>query len=219
MEKQENIDPKLREALRDRLQFRYEFLSAMDQDMNILESRSTDNFATCLTKLKSIKDSVPLGKEVPESFSLKIQRKLASTVPPRPIVKISHENAFAHSKRLCQDVIDLEQMLDYRGPGNFKTSVWTLLSRKPQPSVYIRCLVQALAINDLTILGSISIKQLIFDDIAELVLPSSILLEANTDDVELPSDPRFQIARNMNAFVTRFSQVVILHLKTPGNRY
>ncbi|KAJ5240238.1 NatC N(alpha)-terminal acetyltransferase Mak10 subunit [Penicillium chermesinum] len=137
VEKQDTIDQKLREALRDRLLFRYEFLSALDQDLNVLETRSTASFTTCLQKLSSIKESAFLGKQVPESFSLKIQRKLASTVPPRPIVEISHEDAFSHIKRLCQDAIDLEQVLDYRGPSNFKTFIWTLLSRKtPTISLY-----------------------------------------------------------------------------------
>lgn len=88
-----------------------------------------------------------------------------------------------------------------------KTAVWTLLSRKPQPSVYIRCLLQALIVSDMTILGAVSVRQFLYDELAELVLPSSILLEANTDDVELPSDPRFQIAQHMEGFVKRFAQV------------
>lgn len=87
-----------------------------------------------------------------------------------------------------------------------QTAVWVLLSRKPQPSVYIRCLLQALIVNNMTILGAVPVKQFLYDDLAELVLPSSILLEANTDDVELPSDPRFQIAQQMQGFVKRFAQ-------------
>lgn len=57
---------------------------------------------------------------MPDAFSLKIQRKLASTVPPRPMVTISSDDALAHLKRLCQDAIDMQQMLDYTGPSNFK---------------------------------------------------------------------------------------------------
>jgi hypothetical protein len=57
---------------------------------------------------------------MPEAFSLKIQRKLASTVPPRPMVQIPSDDALAHLERLCQDAIDMQQMLDYRGPSNFK---------------------------------------------------------------------------------------------------
>ena len=59
----------------------------------------------------------------------------------------------------------------------------------------------------MTILGAVSVKQFLYDDLAELVLPSSVLLEANADEVELPSDPRFQIARQMEGFVKRFAQV------------
>lgn len=91
-----------------------------------------------------------------------------------------------------------------------QTAVWTLMSRDPQPSVYIRCLLQALIVGDTTILGKVPVKKFLYDDLAELVLPWSVLLQANTDEVELPSDPRFQIAQKMEGFVQRFSQVCYL---------
>ncbi|KAJ5676164.1 hypothetical protein N7462_009061 [Penicillium macrosclerotiorum] len=203
---EEGIDQRVREAIRCRLLLRREFLSSLDQDLEVLDTRSSDNFVSCLSYLEALTASVSLGKAVPEAFSLKIQRKLASTVPPRPIVHIGHDDALAHLKRLCQDAMDMQQMLDYRGPSDFKTAVWTLMSRKPQPSVYIRTLLQALIVHEMKILGAVSVKQFLYDDLAELVLPASMLLEANTDDVELPSDPRFQIAQRMEGFVKRFSQ-------------
>lgn len=66
-------------------------------------------------------------------------------------------------------------------------------------------------VNNMTILGAVPVKQFLYDELAELVLPSSILLEANMDDIEVPSDPRFQIAKQMDAFVQRFSQVCTFH--------
>ncbi|KAK9855574.1 NatC N(alpha)-terminal acetyltransferase [Penicillium brevicompactum] len=203
---QADIDQKLKDAIRCRLAFRHEFLSALDQDLEVLETRDTHNFESCLSELGPLTESVSLGKPIPEAFSLKIQRKLASTVPPRPMVNISCDDALAHLKRLCQDAIDMQQMLDYTGPSNFKTAVWTLLSRKPQPSIYIRCLLQALIVSNYNILGTVPVKDFLFGELAELVLPASILLEANTDDVEVPSDPRFQIALKMDGFMKRFSQ-------------
>ncbi|KAJ5723502.1 hypothetical protein N7488_001537 [Penicillium malachiteum] len=210
---QNEMDQKLRDAIRTRLMFRYEFMTALDGDLEVLDTRSTDNFKSCLAHLDALRESYPIGTPVPEAFSLKIQRKLASTVPPRPIVHIKHEDALDHLKRLCKDAIDMQQILEYRGPTNIKarppfstTAIWTLLSRKPHPSVYIRCLMQALIVSDMTILGAVTVKKFLYDDLVELVLPSSILLEANTDDVELPSDPRFQIARLMEGFVKRFAQ-------------
>jgi hypothetical protein len=117
---QEGIEQKLRDAIRSRLLLRREFLASLDQDLEILDTRSTDSFVSCLTYLKTLTETASLGNAVPEAFSLKLQRKLASTVPPRPIVHIKQDDALFHMKRLCQDAIDMQQMLDYRGPSNFK---------------------------------------------------------------------------------------------------
>ncbi|KAJ5171931.1 hypothetical protein N7492_004524 [Penicillium capsulatum] len=117
---QKEMDEKLRDALRCRLLFRRSFLSALDQDLEVIETRSTEDFASSLSHLVTLSETTGLGKLVPAAFSMKIQRKLASTVPPRPIVHIDYENAIAHAKRICQDAIDMQQMLDYRGPSNFK---------------------------------------------------------------------------------------------------
>lgn len=114
------IDDELREAIKCRLIFRREFLAALEQDIEVIRTRSTKHFANCLSRLPSLAKSTSLGKAVPDAFSLKIQRRLASTVPPRPMVNISVEDALAHLKRLCQDAIDLERILDYRGPYNFR---------------------------------------------------------------------------------------------------
>ena len=208
-EQEDTIDGKLRDAIKSRLSLRRSLLHALDEDEDI-KTKLTEHFTTCLPHVSSLSESGSLGKRIPEAFSEKIQRKLASTVPPRPIVRISFEDALAHLKRLCQDAIDLREVLDYRGPHNFRVAIWTLLSRKPQPSVYIRALTQALLVNNTNILGSISVKEFLYSDLTELVFPSSVLLQSNTDETEMPSDPRFQIARHMDGFVKRFGQVSYL---------
>ncbi|GKZ82357.1 hypothetical protein AnigIFM56816_007169 [Aspergillus niger] len=205
-EQKGRLDERLQQAIKIRLLFRRDFLKGMEQDINVIETRSKEPFLACLSHLDDMAKSNTLGAQVPDSFSWKIQRKLASTVPPRPLVNINFDDALAHLRRLCQDAIDLQEVIDYRGPYNFKITVWTLLSRKPQPSVYIRSLVQTMILNNMTILGTVPVKQFLYDELAELVLPSSILLQANMDDIEVPSDPRFQIAKQMDAFVHRFSQ-------------
>ncbi|KAA8650465.1 hypothetical protein EYZ11_000815 [Aspergillus tanneri] len=207
------IDWKLREAIKLRLTFRRDFLLGLNQDVDVMETRTTHHFTSCLSQLDPITKTITLGTLVPEAFSWKIQRKLASTVPPRPMVKISSDDALAHLKRLCQDAIDLLELLDYRGPYNFKVAIWTLLSRKPQPSVYIRSLLQTVIVNvvnnNTTILGTSPAKQFLYDELGEIVLPTSTLLQANTDDTEMPTDPRFQIAQHMDAFAKRFAPAFI----------
>lgn len=56
------------------------------------------------------------------------------------------------------------------------------------------------------IVGSVPVKQFFFHDLAELVLPCSPLLEEH-EDVEMPSDPRFKMAKIMDAFVKKTAQV------------
>ena len=62
---------------------------------------------------EAINKSHPLGITVPEAFSTKIQRKLASTMPPRPIVQLSFEDANIHFKRLIVDGKEVVKVLDF----------------------------------------------------------------------------------------------------------
>ncbi|KAK2766208.1 hypothetical protein FQN54_007724 [Arachnomyces sp. PD_36] len=204
-EKDTDISDEFKKALSQRLIFRREFLKGLDQDLNVLETRSMESFQASIPLVCQIEESMPRGKPVEEAFSLKLQRKLASTVPPRPMVNVDTKEAMAHLRRLCQDAADVLQMLDYRGPYNLRETIWALQSRKPQPSVYIRSIVQSLLVNDMRIIGSVLVKQFFFDDLAELVLPCSPLLEEH-EDVEIPSDPRFKTAKIMDSFVKRSAQ-------------
>ncbi|KKZ64641.1 hypothetical protein EMCG_09449 [[Emmonsia] crescens] len=200
------IDEVIREALVHRLLFRRELLSGLDMDTMPAKERSPQPFLAALRQIRLIEKSMPLGKPVPEAFSLKIQRRLASTVPPRPMVHVSAADAIAYMTRFCQDAVDVQQILDYRGPYNLQTLVWALQSRKPQPCVYIRSLVQSLLVHEMEILGSVAVKDFFFDGLAELVLPYSQLLDRKNEEVEAPSDSRFQIAKHMDNFVKRAAQ-------------
>ena len=117
---QSDIDDNLKDAIKCRLAFRRDFLAAVEQDIAIMETKSTEHFESCLKQLPTLKKSFDLGKPVPDSWSLKIQRKLASTLPPRPMVNVSPEDALAHLTRLCEDAIDIKEIVDYRGSYNLK---------------------------------------------------------------------------------------------------
>jgi hypothetical protein len=128
-EKDATIPPSIKRALSQRLIFRREFLSGLDQDTDVLETGSMENFQASIPLVSQIEESMSLGKPVEEAFSLKLQRKLASTVPPRPMVKIDRKEAMEHLGRLCQDATDVLQMLDYRGPYNLRV-------RSDKPGIY-----------------------------------------------------------------------------------
>ena len=57
------------------------------------------------------------------------------------------------------------------------------------------------------VLGTISLKKFLFDDLEELVLPADILIDSANRDIEAPQDRRFQISNRMDAFVERAADV------------
>lgn len=109
----EEISSEIKEALLHRLRFRASFLKTVEK----ADSRTSSNLKALWTELMAslpaLKSSTELGKAVPSSFSVKLQRKLASTVPPRPIVQVSDEAAFDHLERLCRDGSVVVEVLDY----------------------------------------------------------------------------------------------------------
>jgi N-alpha-acetyltransferase 35, NatC auxiliary subunit len=100
-------------ALLYRLQFRAKFLRIVE----VAASRTSPGIKAMWTDLLSylpqVISSAKLGKSVPESFSVKVQRKLASTVPPRPIVHVSQDRAFEHLGRLCRDAAAAVDVFEY----------------------------------------------------------------------------------------------------------
>jgi N-alpha-acetyltransferase 35, NatC auxiliary subunit len=109
-----SISSDLIQALDARLMFRDAFLVTME---STLGTSSPDYMRTCWKEgiliLERIKKSHALGKELPDAFSPKLQRKLASTMPPRPIVQISFDLAFGHLTSLFKDGIEVIDVFNY----------------------------------------------------------------------------------------------------------
>lgn len=57
----------------------------------------------CLNFLPALVKTKHLGVAVNDSFSAKIQRRLASSIPPRPIVEISFEESYVYLNQLCRN--------------------------------------------------------------------------------------------------------------------
>jgi hypothetical protein len=96
-----------------RLKFRIAFLTAVSlagqRDMT-LSKKAWDELVALLS---GVPTSHELSKPVINAFSVKLQRKLASTVPPRPVVTIAFETAYKHLERLCHDGRALTEILNY----------------------------------------------------------------------------------------------------------
>lgn len=95
-------------------------MSALDEAIDTHEKKSLPHIRACLGQIELINKSNALGKAVDAAFSLKIQKRLASTVPPKPMVKIKFEDAIDHLTRFCQDFIDAQTIVDYTGTHNLR---------------------------------------------------------------------------------------------------
>lgn len=109
----EAIAPKLKDALQSRLKFRISFLTIVEQADSRTSPNIKEMWTDLLGQIPDIRSTTILGRPKPESFSLKLQRRLASTVPPRPMVEVSEEAAFDHLERLCKDASVAVEVLKY----------------------------------------------------------------------------------------------------------
>ena len=101
-----------------RLRWRRIFLEAVAAKLTIEEDCRVPNWTTCLEQLPEISQTAKLGRRVPEAWSVKIQRRLASSVPPRPIVSVDVSKALEFFEHLCADGIEAEKVLQCPKPSN-----------------------------------------------------------------------------------------------------
>ncbi|MCJ1249982.1 hypothetical protein MMC30_007208 [Trapelia coarctata] len=198
----ESLKRSIREAIVCRLEFRKGFLNAVGLEAKLAKQKHTSIWRSCLDLLSDLTKSGELGTSILECFSSKIQRRLASTVPPRPLISTSIGDAHHYLQILLNDGIAARDVLECSTGSQITNFVLVFQSRKPQPSTYIRCLLMSFVNNILLFpAGSSWRAQFYFNDLTEIVLPAPILVDVKNFDVEAPHDPRFQISEKMNKFV------------------
>ncbi|KAI5862267.1 Mak10-domain-containing protein [Durotheca rogersii] len=195
-------------ALDLRLELRLAFLRAID--LSTLRKAHPDSLKMPWIEMKGLLEHIkrqhPLGKPVPEAFSTKLQRRLASTMPPRPIVQPSFEECYDLFKRFFQDGIDVMDVLKYSEPQSLLTFVSLFQARKPQPLVYNRVLLQNLLFREMVVLGNYSIRQILDHDLSIVVLPCAQQIDPANDNIEMPNDPRHRVAIQMEMFRQRVAE-------------
>ena len=107
----EPMDVSVKDALLNRLRFRKMLLSAVQPD-GFVDRQRARLWEGCLELLPILSQTNKLSVSPEGSFSIKIQRKLASSVPPRPIVKISFDEALARLNSICQNGRDAYRIFD-----------------------------------------------------------------------------------------------------------
>ncbi|CBX97049.1 hypothetical protein IAQ61_008005 [Plenodomus lingam] len=199
------IDDSLRAAILSRLEFRQFFLRALDIDLSL--SQIPYSWPPVLESLHAINASHSLGKPVARAFSSKLQRRLASTVPPRPIVELSFADALKQLHNMISDCTEATRFADLpQDPLEYQSFLWYFASRNPPPLAYARSYLAALLFHPDVLQSSVSLP---LADVKSLVLPASPILDpANwalspPRNPNLAKPPRLQFAMLIDEFVER----------------
>jgi hypothetical protein len=163
-----------------------------------------------LANITNITSTHALGKTVPDSFSTKIQRKLASTVPPRPIVELAFKDALENLTQLCIDCEEATRFTDLPlDPLEYQAFLWIFASRSPPPLCYSRAYLATILFHPDVLNSGISLP---LTDIKSLVFPASPILDpvnwtiSPPRNMNLPKPPRLQLALLIDEFVDRAGQ-------------
>jgi hypothetical protein len=103
----DGIDSDLQAGLLARLEFRNAFLRAVMAEPRKAAPGGGDYWKMCLDHLAAIEATHDQAVSVDESFSIKIQRRLASTVPPRPIIQLQFSACLSFLRQLFTNAIDV----------------------------------------------------------------------------------------------------------------
>ncbi|CCX30815.1 Similar to N-alpha-acetyltransferase 35, NatC auxiliary subunit; acc. no. Q7T322 [Pyronema omphalodes CBS 100304] len=195
-------------AIRNRILLRKALLSNFQRDSD-WKKNPEPQWEGCLAFIEAIEKDHTLAKEVPEAWSMSIQRKLASSVPPRPLVDLPFSEAISTVRKLCTETHDIYKLLDYAGASNVMSYFIHFGARQPTPLPYTRSLIQTLFCKDLRICGKLPIRDILYDDVRELCNPPAKLFDPKNDECEAPSNPKFQIAERMEWFIARAGRLYI----------
>ena len=118
----DHLSDQLRSALIVRLNLRKKLLLALAFDLEILDRVNMRRWNEVYELIPDLVLTKGCGIPAERFFSAKVQRRLASTVPPRPIVNISFDEACAHLKRLCLEGQEVYKVLECQGGSNIIVS-------------------------------------------------------------------------------------------------
>lgn len=192
-------------AIKSHLEFRYKLLELL---AGLQAPEGTDDrteWPQLLELLDRINSYHKLATPCPTAFSEKVQRQLATSTPPRPMLQISWDLAISKWKTLCLDMIAAQHYTSseiIQSPAGLHKAVWAFSSRD-QPCCLSRAEIQSIMFGQQAIKDEIPHYELLLRDIQDLVLPGDPLTDQRSFEVELTSDPRHVASRHMEAFMDK----------------
>ena len=200
------LNPPLYDALKARLDVRY-FLLSMLQNCSVGTPTNTISIEQIISLVNSVEKTSDLGQAAPgEAFTLKMQRRLASSVPPRPMIVTPKNDAFLFFKQLITDSTRAFEVLKITCSVDLLVAYQSFMAQDPQPSVYVRALLQSFLTLHNNILGQFSLRHFISQDLQLMVLPNSVLMTEGFGNTPGLNEEQIQALAQFDYFINRFGQ-------------
>ncbi|KAK5088190.1 N-alpha-acetyltransferase, non-catalitic subunit [Lithohypha guttulata] len=197
------INPQLKDAISARLGFRHEVLGMLMKHTNS-EAPPSSHTTTMHQSLDAQQKSQPLSKPVSEAFSTKLQRRLASTVPPRPMVTVSMDQAWNFWHQMLDDCSNIFSVRQATHSQDLYIAYQIFAYSSPQPSTYPRALLQMFLTNENLVGSRIEPSYFLEEDIRSLTLPASQLLRVANGTYGRFCHGNQRVADTMQEFIDRF---------------
>ncbi|KAK5937949.1 N-alpha-acetyltransferase, non-catalitic subunit [Knufia obscura] len=203
-----DLDLNQQSAISARLNFRNDVLETLMQH-SIGQTPPSSLFSFIHDSLKETQNTHHLGVVVPGAFSTKLQRRLASTVPPRPMVTVSMDEAWNFWHQMlddCKNVFSVQQATHGQ---DLITAYQIFAYSSPQPSTYPRALLQLFLNFEGRVANRNEPVYFLEEDLQSLTLPASQLLTISDNACGRLHNGNQQVADCMRRFVDQFEQTFI----------
>lgn len=201
-------------ALEARLQFVRTYLALLLNDLN--------DWSDLIGILETVAHSHNLATAIPEAFSEKVQRQLATSTPPRPMLEMSWQEAHEKWTKMCAEISEAERLTSFHvchSPHGLQRALWAFAYREPQPNIFARAYIQNILFGSDRITEDMTLFDLFLTDFRDLVLAGDPLADPESFQVEMPSDPRHRCSRIMEVFMDRaFDEYLNLYRMVCQNR-
>ena len=163
--------------------------------------------------IDTLRTTHQLGQTVPGAFSPKMQRRLASTVPPRPIVELDFKDALEKLQNMASACHEATRLISIKlDPLEYQSFLWHFSSRSPPTLTYSRSYLSNIVHHPEMYNPAMSLS---LGDVKTLVLPASPILDPGNWTLSPPRNPllpkpsRLQLALLMDDFVERADQAYL----------
>lgn len=193
-----NLKQDVKDALESRLQSRKLYMLSAFGEANLWANLAG------YTEDKMTEESHRLAQAIPEAFTDKVQRHLATSTPPRPMLQLTFTDSQKKWVKLFSDIDEADRLTDSwarQSPACLQKAVWSFASR--YPGTYPRAIFQDLLFAGGTVREDIPHFDLLLLDIRDLVLAGHTLVDADSFQVEVPSDPRHRCSRIIETFMDK----------------